>query len=90
MGKTVQIKCKQVVEYDQTVTLTDADYELVKDLDMDDVSEMDSDTKKMYRVIDKYINKSDVIDVEPEYTDVQVTIDGEEQEEEDEDNYDEE
>jgi hypothetical protein len=74
MSKTIWIRCKQVVEYSQQHTVTDEEYELIKDLDMDDVGNS-GNTKKVYDVINAYIDPTEVTDCEEEYTDVQVTED---------------
>lgn len=79
MSKIVWISCKQVVEYKQQVTLTDEEYEEVKDFQMgDDIIPGDDG----YDVIEDHINLSDVLDVDQEFTDVQVTTQEYEEEKE--------
>lgn len=56
----VEIECSQVITYKQTVMMRPEDYEKVKDLHGDDVSERRE--SEAYYVIQNYINTTDVYD----------------------------
>lgn len=66
----VNIKCKQVIHYDQIVEMTKEHYEQLKDLDMEDIS--DREYEDEYYLLQRYINTRDVIGFDDEYKDVQV------------------
>lgn len=65
MAKTIWIECSQVVHYNQQVTVTDEEYETIKSLDLDDISEKSD--KEAFRIIETIINRSDVCDAEQEF-----------------------
>jgi hypothetical protein len=69
----VNIKAKQVIEYNQEVEMEKEDFEKVKHLDMDDVGEWHKADKEAYSVLEGYINFADIFDSEREFTDVTVT-----------------
>lgn len=72
MSKLVWIKCKQIVEYNQQHIVTDEEYELLKDLDYQDIDE--DDDRKIYRIVDGYLDGTDIYDWEHEYKDVTIEL----------------
>lgn len=79
MGKTIWIKCKQVCEYNQQHTVTDAEYDkLMEDADGGDVEEpMQYSTRTLdaYHIIDGYLNHTDILDTGREFTDISIELD---------------
>lgn len=61
----VNIKCRQVVTYNQDVEMSQDDFEKFEDSDIDV-------TGKDFYLLQGYIDSSDVFDAEDEYTDVEV------------------
>lgn len=56
----VEIECSELITYKQTVMIRPEDYEKIKDLDMDDVSQIDN--QEAYAVIQNYIDPRDIYD----------------------------
>ena len=68
----VNIKAKQVFEFNQDVEMEIEDYEKVKHLDCDDIGAWHKSDQEAYSIIENYINPNDVFSAEQEYTDVSV------------------
>jgi len=86
MGKTVWIKCKMVVEYNQQVNLTDEEYETIEQaLQEDDCIEEGTiiSYKSAYGILEGRLDHKSVYDTEHEYTDVQMELESEYEEEDD-------
>lgn len=65
---TVWIECSQVVYYNQQVQLTDKEFEVLNELDADDVAQ---DTESVaFNILQAHINSSDVFDADQEYLSV--------------------
>lgn len=69
----VNIKAKQVVNYNQNIEVQIEDFEKIKNLNYDDVREWREDEKEVYNILKKYINNADVFDIENEFMSVSVT-----------------
>ena len=66
----VEIKCKQVVEYNQLVEMNEDDFYALQELNGDDINE-DRDFVE-YRIVEKYIDHSDICSSENQYLSVEV------------------
>lgn len=67
----VTIKCKQVVHFEQQVEMSKEDFEKIQDINLDDVHEIRD--KEQYLIIEQYLNPMDVLSVDDEFLDVQIT-----------------
>ena len=65
----VSIKCKQVVEYNQIVEMSEEDYEVLSNCGYEVSLRYNP---KDFELLDKYINFDDVIDATDEFTDVEI------------------
>ena len=70
---SVTIKCKQVMHFEQSVKMSESDYEKIKDLDFEDVHEIRE--REQYSVIAEYLNFMDILESDDEFLDVQITKD---------------
>jgi hypothetical protein len=70
---SVTIKCKQVMHFEQSVEMSESDYEKIKDLDFEDVHEIRE--REQYSVIEGYLNFMDILESDDEFLDVQITKD---------------
>lgn len=73
----VEITASKEVTYKQIVEMQTEDYELVKDLSGDDLIEWVHKNGKLthnmeYRVVEKYIDNSEVFDARDEFTNVSI------------------
>ncbi len=77
MSKTIWIKCKQVCEYSQQHTVTDEEYELLKNMYSDEVTEFETydGERKLYRILERYIDNSDILDTAHEFASVRIELD---------------
>lgn len=66
----VNIKCKQVVEYDQTVEMSEEDFEALSDIFGDDVSERYD--LSLYYILEGCIDPADICSADMEYLSVEV------------------
>jgi len=66
----VEIRCKETVHYNQIVEMDKADYEKLKDLSGDDVSEPSEE----FNLIRDYIDPRDVFDSNNEFESVEVSL----------------
>lgn len=70
---SVTIKCKQVMHFEQSVEMSESDYEKIKLLDYDDLHEIRN--KDQYSIIEGYLNFMDILCSDDELLDVQITKD---------------
>jgi hypothetical protein len=66
----VDIKTSQTIEYWQTVEMDELEYNALRKLNGDDVSERQNPTE--YNILEKYIDPRDVLDSGREYFQVEV------------------
>lgn len=71
---SVTIKCKQVMHFEQSVEMSESDYEKIKDLNFEDVHIRE---REQYSVIEGYLNFMDILESDDEFLDVQITKDDE-------------
>lgn len=74
MSKIIWISCKQVVEYNQQVTVTDEEYNTLMEIDGNDVHE-DYNPKGAYAIISSHLDHSEILDSDDEYLMVQILED---------------
>lgn len=75
MSKIIWIECKQTVQYNQQHTVTDEEYELLKQCELWDIDQCDHEVSEIYDILENYINPDDVFDIETEYQSVQIKLD---------------
>ncbi len=66
----VIIEAKQVFHFNQEVEMDEEDFENVKHLKMDNVCGWHDADIEAYNILEKYINFSDIVDNDNEFTDV--------------------
>ena len=67
----VTIKCSQVVYYEQEVKMSKEDFDIIKDVDWEDINKLREKIK--YNVIDKYLDPSEMTDADQEFLNVEIT-----------------
>lgn len=70
---SVTIKCKRSMHFEQSVEMSESDYQKIKSLNFEDVHELRQ--REQYLVIEEYINFIDFIESDDDFLDVKITKD---------------
>lgn len=66
----VEITASQKVTYKQIINVSEEDWLVLQDLEMDDISDSDPETSEHYKLLEKYIDFRDVFYAESEFENV--------------------